>query len=142
MPSSYPTTHSAIDTRLDHTTDRKQCLPNLRVGLRQLPKNSSLTVLSDPTNEQPQSQLADQAPAATSPAPVDTIQPLSRATTTSTQVVKDNAAVAVSSADPLDLGRHRRSNLTQAQMKADYPQANKKRMKVREARPIMQLDKC
>jgi hypothetical protein len=36
----------------------------------------------------------------------------------------------IDSADPLDLGRHRRSNLTQAQMKADYPQANKRRMKV------------
>jgi hypothetical protein len=80
------------------------------------------------TNEQPQ----DQAPGTvtTSTAPSDAIQPLSRATTTSTQVAKGNATAAIDSADPLDLGRHRRSNLTQAQMKADYPQANKKRMKV------------
>jgi hypothetical protein len=54
---------------------------------------------------------------------------VSRTTTASTQVAKDNAAVTVNSADPLDLGKHRRSNVTQAQMKADYPQANKKRMK-------------
>lgn len=85
------------------------------------------------TNDQPHGQAADQAPApvTTPTAPVDTIQPLSRATTTSTQVAKDNATVAIDSADPLDLGRHRRSNLTRAQMKADYPQANNKRMKVR-----------
>ena len=76
--------------------------------------------------------MADRALAAitTSLAPTDTIQQVSRTTTASTQVTKDNAAVAVDSADPLDLGKHRRSNVTQAQMKADYPQANKKRMKV------------
>lgn len=76
--------------------------------------------------------MADQAtaPVATSTAPVATIQQLSRTTTASTQVAKDNAAVVVNSADPLDLGKHRRSNVTQAQMKADYPQANKKHMKV------------
>jgi len=83
-------------------------------------------------NEQPQSQVVDQATAAvtTSSAPADTIQQVSRITTASTQVAKDDAAVTVDSADPLDLGKHRRSNVTQAQMKADYPQANKKRMKV------------
>jgi hypothetical protein len=70
------------------------------------------------------------APVTVSSAPVDAIQQLSRTTTASTQVAKDNATVAVDSADPLDLGKHRRSNVTQAQMKADYPQANKKRMKV------------
>lgn len=83
-------------------------------------------------NEQPQSQVVDQATAAvtTSSAPADTILQVSRTTTASTQVAKDNAAVTVNSADPLDLGKHRRSNVTQAQMKTDYPQANKKRMKV------------
>ena len=85
--------------------------------------------------------MADQAPVAISTVPVDAIQQLSRTTTASTQVAKDNATVAVNSADPLDLGRHRRSNVTQAQMKADYPQADKKRMKVRDlhyaVRPIL-----
>jgi hypothetical protein len=83
-------------------------------------------------NEQPQSQVADQATAAvtTSSAPADIIQQVSRTTTASTQVAKEKSAVTVDSADPLDLGKHRRSNVTQAQMKADYPQANKKRMKV------------
>ncbi len=59
---------------------------------------------------------------------------MSRTTTASTQVAKDNATATVNSADPLDLGKHRRSNLTQAQMKADYPQANKKHMKVYDVR--------
>jgi hypothetical protein len=91
-----------------------------------------LTIHSASANEQPQSQVADQttAPVITSTAPTDAIQQLSRTTTASTQVAKDNVAVTVNSADPLDLGKHRRSNVTQAQMKADYPQANKKRMKV------------
>jgi len=98
------------------------------VSLIELPKDWSLTMPSDSTNEQPH----DQAPGTvtTPTAPSDAIQPLSRATTTSTQVAKGNATATIDSADPLDLGRHRRSNLTQAQMKADYPQANKKRMKV------------
>lgn len=82
-------------------------------------------------NEELQSQAADQvsAPITTFTAPVDAIQQMSRTTTASTQVAKDNATVTANSADPLDLGKHRRSNLTQAQMKADYPQANKKHMK-------------
>ncbi|KAF1926730.1 cation diffusion facilitator 1 [Didymella exigua CBS 183.55] len=81
-------------------------------------------------NEQPQSQVAGQVTAAftTSSAPADTIQHVSF-TTASTQVAKKKVFVTVNSADPLDLGKHRRSNLTQAQMKAEYPQANKKRMK-------------
>ena len=94
----------------------------------ELPKDWSLTMASDPTNEQPH----DQAPGTvtTSTAPSEAIQPPSQATTTSAQVAKGNATAAIDNADPLDLGRHRRSNITQAQMKADYPQANKKRMKV------------
>lgn len=97
------------------------------------PRFLPLTIPSASANEQLQSQTADQttAPVTTSTAPVDTIQQLSRTTTTiSTQITKDNGTVTVNSADPLDLGKHRRSNVTQAQMKVDYPQANKKRMKV------------
>lgn len=93
----------------------------------------SLTNVPAPANEKPNGQVADQAPASVTipTAPADAIEQLSRTTTASTQVAKDNAAVTIDSADPLDLGKHRRSNVTQAQMKADYPQANKRHMKVR-----------
>ncbi|KAH6642679.1 cation efflux family-domain-containing protein [Boeremia exigua] len=87
--------------------------------------------LHNSANDEPRSQVVDQAPAPaiTPTAPTDAIQELSRSMTDSTQIAKDDTMVTINSADPLDLGKHRRSNLTQAQMKADYPQANKKRMK-------------
>lgn len=135
MPSFHPTTYPPIDTQIEQNVShhrRETCLPNLRVSLRRCPQIYGPNSPSASANEQPQSQVADQAtaPITTSSAPADAIQQVSRTTTASTQVAKDNAAVTVDSADPLDLGKHRRSNVTQAQMKADYPQANKKRMKV------------
>lgn len=45
--------------------------------------------------------------------------------------VKDDATIRVDSigTDPLDLGRHRRENISQKQMKADHPLAKPKHMK-------------
>jgi hypothetical protein len=63
----------------------------------------------------------------------DTIQPISTVTNAPTQEAKDNATVTVDSMgdpmDPLDLKRHRRENISQKQMKADFPLAKPKHMK-------------
>ncbi|KAH7112163.1 cation efflux family-domain-containing protein [Dendryphion nanum] len=64
---------------------------------------------------------------------VDAINPLSSKTATANADAKgpivEVDTLSTSPDDPLDLGRHRRSNITQRQMKADHPEANKRRMK-------------
>lgn len=63
----------------------------------------------------------------------DTIQQAALATRASSVDVKDDATVTVDHADPLDLGRHRREDISQKQMKSDYPLAKPRRMKVCQA---------
>lgn len=58
----------------------------------------------------------------------DAIQEVSSAESVNSHDAKNNAAVTVNS-DPLDLGRHRREDITQKQMKADYPLAKPRHMK-------------
>jgi ABC-type multidrug transport system fused ATPase/permease subunit len=58
----------------------------------------------------------------------DAIEELSSGDTASSHTAKDTAAVAVNH-DPLDLGRHRRDDVTQKQMKADHPLAKPRHMK-------------
>ena len=74
--------------------------------------------------------MAAPTAAPSSPSVPDTIEPLSHTNTASTHVAKHEATVTVDSADPMNLGRHRRSNISKAQLKADHPQANTRRMKV------------
>ncbi|KAF2266097.1 hypothetical protein CC78DRAFT_567175 [Lojkania enalia] len=64
---------------------------------------------------------------------IDAVQPLSpkvsaahAATDAKDQVVE---VTTTSMDDPLDLGRHRRENVSQKQMKLDHPKANKRHMK-------------
>ncbi|KAF2119026.1 cation diffusion facilitator 1 [Lophiotrema nucula] len=44
-------------------------------------------------------------------------------------IVEVNSASTANNGDPLGLGQHRRANVTGAQMKSDYPAANKRHMK-------------
>ena len=60
----------------------------------------------------------------------DTIEQLPSAANAPTQEAKDDATITVDSiGDPLDLGRHRREDITQKQMKAAHPMAKPKHMK-------------
>lgn len=58
----------------------------------------------------------------------DTIEPLPLENSASVRSAKDGDAVLVNQ-DPLELGKHRR-DVTQKQMKEDYPLAKPKHMKV------------
>ena len=130
-----------------HNT-RALCLPILIVSIRYptqwyMPLIPFLATLQ----AQHQSQGADQtsvpmAAAPSSPKSLsnqsnvaaqdrkDTIEPLSSVTNASTREAKDDATVRVDSiGDPLDLGRHRRENISQKQMKADHPLAKPRHMK-------------
>lgn len=62
---------------------------------------------------------------------VDAISAVAPQANAPTTVAKDQIleVKTLSGDDPLDLGRHRRSNVSQRQMKIDHPQANKKKMK-------------
>lgn len=66
---------------------------------------------------------------ATAQQPNDAIEQLSQATRASTQEAKDDATVVVDSLDPLNLGRHRRENVSHKQMKADHPMGKPRHMK-------------
>ncbi|KAF2179071.1 hypothetical protein K469DRAFT_754138 [Zopfia rhizophila CBS 207.26] len=57
----------------------------------------------------------------------DTIGPISPKSTVPN--VDSRAPTIEANDDPLDLGRHRRSNVSQRQMKIDHPAANKRHMK-------------
>jgi hypothetical protein len=84
-----------------------------------------------PIDAAPASPNASPSPSTlAAPGHVDTINPLSSQTVSTTDDAK-RPAVDVSAAhvDPLDLKRHMRSDVTQRQMKADHPTANKKHMK-------------
>ncbi|KAF2640483.1 cation diffusion facilitator 1 [Massarina eburnea CBS 473.64] len=64
----------------------------------------------------------------------DTISPLSPAATANANAnanAKDQIVevATLDGGDPLDLGKHRRENISQRQMKADHPAADKRRMK-------------
>ncbi|KAF2878264.1 cation diffusion facilitator 1 [Massariosphaeria phaeospora] len=61
----------------------------------------------------------------------DTIQPLSAGADAANPDAKVHGieVTTTSMEDPLDLGRHRRSNITQKQMKEDHPAAAPRRMK-------------
>jgi hypothetical protein len=58
----------------------------------------------------------------------DTIERLSSVDNASSREAKDDVIIVVNS-DPLDLGKHRRSDVTQKQMKADHPLAKPRHMK-------------
>jgi hypothetical protein len=59
----------------------------------------------------------------------DHIEQVAHATRASTQEAKDDATITVDSLDPLNLGRHRRENISQKQMKSDYPLGKPRHMK-------------
>ncbi|KNG50407.1 cation efflux family protein [Stemphylium lycopersici] len=58
----------------------------------------------------------------------DAIERLSSADNASSQDAKDDVTITVNN-DPLDLGKHRRDDVTQKQMKADHPLAKPRHMK-------------
>lgn len=58
----------------------------------------------------------------------DVIERLSSVDTASSREAKDDVTIVVNS-DPLDLGKHRRDDVTQKQMKADHPLAKPRHMK-------------
>ncbi|CAG5152535.1 uncharacterized protein ALTATR162_LOCUS2809 [Alternaria atra] len=58
----------------------------------------------------------------------DVIERLSSVDNASSREAKDDVTIVVNS-DPLDLGKHRRDDVTQKQMKADHPLAKPRRMK-------------
>ncbi|KAF2463602.1 uncharacterized protein BDR25DRAFT_383455 [Lindgomyces ingoldianus] len=61
---------------------------------------------------------------------LDTICPVSLKGNAVSESANGQATqVASNDSDPLDLGRHRRSNISQRQMKIDHPAGNKKHMK-------------
>ncbi|OAL55437.1 hypothetical protein IQ07DRAFT_582924 [Pyrenochaeta sp. DS3sAY3a] len=59
----------------------------------------------------------------------DAIEQLSSVGNASTHDAKDDFTVNVTGADPLDLGRHRRENVTERQMKTEHPTAKPRHMK-------------
>lgn len=72
--------------------------------------------------------LSAEQPTATTQHRTNDIQELPSADSGAFHDAKGNAAVNVNS-DPLDLGRHRREDVTQKTMKADYPLAKPRHMK-------------
>ena len=58
----------------------------------------------------------------------DVIERLPSVDNASSQEAKDDVTIVVNS-DPLDLGKHRRDDVTQKQMKADHPLAKPRHMK-------------
>jgi hypothetical protein len=86
------------------------------------------TVVPGNADRSSPANLSDQC-TSTAQQRADTIERLPSVDNASVQTAKDDVTVVVHE-DPLDLGKHRRENVTQKQMKVEHPLAKPKHMKV------------